>query len=145
MSEKIIVRASNPGLFETEANAVSHKSCPARTHFLFSLSLFLSLSLSLSLSLLRAVLLTRGQHWVRGESLNSIFHHGPVGINVESPEDALCVRGNIRYAHVQDPSPALKAPGMVSLGTDRETGLECSLLTSFSVCPAQCCSRQTSV
>ena len=57
LSEKIIVRASNPGQFETESNI----------------------------------------HWVRGESLNSIFHNGPVGINVDCPEDALCVRGNIRY------------------------------------------------
>lgn len=35
---------------------------------------------------------------MRGESLNSIFHNGPVGINVDCPEDALCVRGNIRLS-----------------------------------------------
>ena len=38
------------------------------------------------------------QHWVRGDSINSIFHNGPVGINVECPDDALCVRGNIRLS-----------------------------------------------
>lgn len=72
LSEKIIVRASNPGQFETESNV----------------------------------------HWVRGESLNSIFHNGPVGINVECPEDALCVRGNIRL------SGAVLQPSDVRLKTD---------------------------
>lgn len=55
-SEKIIVRASNPGQFETEQNI----------------------------------------HWVKGTTMNSVYHQGNVGINTDSPDEALCVRGNIR-------------------------------------------------
>eukprot|EP00048_Salpingoeca_helianthica_P020850 m.247729 g.247729 ORF g.247729 m.247729 type:complete len:628 (-) comp53036_c0_seq1:387-2270(-) len=72
VSEKVIVRASNPGLFENESNV----------------------------------------HWVKGQTVNSIVHNGPVGINVECPEDALCVRGNIRL------SGALLQPSDVRLKTD---------------------------
>lgn len=72
VSDRVIVRASNPGQFETESNV----------------------------------------HWVKGQSLNSVIHNGPVGINVDCPEDALCVRGNIRL------SGAVLQPSDVRLKTD---------------------------
>lgn len=34
--------------------------------------------------------------WIKGSLPNSTFHVGSVGINVEVPDEALCVHGNIR-------------------------------------------------
>lgn len=56
ISDRIIVRASNPALFETESSI----------------------------------------HWVRGNTANSIYHSGAIGINTDSPDEALSVHGNIR-------------------------------------------------
>ena len=57
-SENMIVRASNPGQFESEPNV----------------------------------------QWVKGQTINSIYHSGAVGINIDTPDEALCVRGNIRLS-----------------------------------------------
>lgn len=59
-SGKVVVRASNPGQFESGANL----------------------------------------QWVRGSTLDSITHTGAVGINNASPDEALCVDGNIRITGV---------------------------------------------
>eukprot|EP00050_Salpingoeca_kvevrii_P020450 m.98791 g.98791 ORF g.98791 m.98791 type:complete len:577 (-) comp8870_c0_seq1:310-2040(-) len=61
LSEKIIVRASNPRQFESDPSP-----SPARAM------------------------------WSRGAIENSVYHLGTVGINVEAPEEALCIAGNIR-------------------------------------------------
>lgn len=64
-SEKIIVRASNPGQFEND----------------------------MELS------------WQKGNTLDSIFHNGRVGINTDRPEEALVVHGNIKVTgHILQPS-----------------------------------------
>jgi len=55
ISDRIIVRASNPGQFETEPNT----------------------------------------YWVKGRTMDSIYHQGAVGINNDSPDEALCVDGNL--------------------------------------------------
>lgn len=57
-SQNLIVRASNPGQFESEPTVA----------------------------------------WVKGASAGSISHHGSVGINTDSPDEALCVQGNIRLS-----------------------------------------------
>jgi len=62
ISERIIVRASNPRQFENETPQV-HRSM-----------------------------------WIKGSMPNSTFHVGSVGINVEVPDEALCVHGNIRLS-----------------------------------------------
>ncbi|KAG8183036.1 hypothetical protein JTE90_015667 [Oedothorax gibbosus] len=64
-SEKIIVRASNPGQFEND----------------------------MELS------------WQKGQTLDSIFHNGRVGINTDRPEESLVVHGNIKVTgHILQPS-----------------------------------------
>ncbi|XP_054710958.1 myelin regulatory factor-like [Uloborus diversus] len=64
-SEKIIVRASNPGQFEND----------------------------MELS------------WQKGNTLDSIFHNGRVGINTDRPEESLVVHGNIKVTgHILQPS-----------------------------------------
>ena len=55
ISDRIIVRASNPGQFETEPNT----------------------------------------YWVKGRTMDSIYHQGAVGINNDAPDEALCVDGNL--------------------------------------------------
>ncbi|TRY94506.1 hypothetical protein DNTS_003536 [Danionella cerebrum] len=65
VSERIIVRASNPGLFESEGDAL----------------------------------------WQRGLIPDSIVYHGRVGINTDSPDEALVVCGNTKImGNVMHPS-----------------------------------------
>ncbi|XP_071809416.1 myelin regulatory factor-like protein isoform X2 [Asterias amurensis] len=56
VSQRIIVRASNPGQFESDVDVV----------------------------------------WQKGQTQDSIFHNGRIGIRTDQPEEALDVRGNIR-------------------------------------------------
>ncbi len=39
----------------------------------------------------------RDNVWIKGVAPNTTYHVGSVGINVEIPDEALCVHGNIRY------------------------------------------------
>ncbi|EDQ92338.1 uncharacterized protein MONBRDRAFT_13645 [Monosiga brevicollis MX1] len=57
-SQNIIVRASNPGLFESDT--------PVR--------------------------------WSRGQVNQSVYYDGHVGVMMDNPDEALCVRGNIRLS-----------------------------------------------
>ncbi|XP_076370063.1 myelin regulatory factor-like isoform X2 [Tachypleus tridentatus] len=64
-SDKIIVRASNPGQFESDAEL----------------------------------------SWQKGQTPDSIFHAGRVGINTDRPDDPLVVHGNIKITgHIIQPS-----------------------------------------
>ncbi|KAF8771004.1 Myelin regulatory factor like protein [Argiope bruennichi] len=66
-SERIIVRASNPGQFEND----------------------------MELS------------WQRGQSADSIYHAGRVGINTDRPDEALVIHGNLKVTgHIVQPSDA---------------------------------------
>ncbi|KAM4723130.1 myelin regulatory factor [Rhinophrynus dorsalis] len=55
-SERIIVRASNPGQFESDSEVL----------------------------------------WQRGQLPDTVFHHGRIGINMERPDEALVVHGNVK-------------------------------------------------
>lgn len=56
VSERIIVRASNPGQFESDSEVL----------------------------------------WQRGQTPDSVYHHGRVGINTDRPDEALVVHGNLK-------------------------------------------------
>lgn len=64
-SERIIVRASNPGQFESDVELC----------------------------------------WQRGQTADSIWHGGRVGINTERPDESLVVHGNLKVSgHIVQPS-----------------------------------------
>jgi hypothetical protein len=65
VSERIIVRASNPGQFENDMEAL----------------------------------------WNKGKTSESVYHTGRVGVNTDSPDEALTVHGNVKLTgHVISPS-----------------------------------------
>eukprot|EP00105_Crassostrea_gigas_P037206 XP_019921354.1 PREDICTED: myelin regulatory factor isoform X2 [Crassostrea gigas] len=65
VSEKIIVRASNPGQFDNDVDVT----------------------------------------WQKGQTPDSVYHVGRVGVNTEHPEEALTVHGNMRLTgHLLQPS-----------------------------------------
>ncbi|XP_055996738.1 myelin regulatory factor-like protein isoform X8 [Ostrea edulis] len=65
VSEKIIVRASNPGQFDNDMDVT----------------------------------------WQKGQTPDSVYHMGRVGVNTEHPEEALTVHGNMRLTgHLLQPS-----------------------------------------
>ncbi|XP_061181397.1 myelin regulatory factor-like isoform X2 [Saccostrea echinata] len=65
VSEKIIVRASNPGQFDNDMDVT----------------------------------------WQKGQTPDSVYHVGRVGVNTEHPEEALTVHGNMRLTgHLLQPS-----------------------------------------
>ncbi|CAG5119575.1 unnamed protein product, partial [Candidula unifasciata] len=67
VSDKIIVRASNPGQFENDVDAI----------------------------------------WQKGQSSESVYHMGKVGVNTDHPEESLTVHGNLRLTgHLTQPSDA---------------------------------------
>lgn len=37
-------------------------------------------------------------NWIKGSTMSSVYHNGAVGINTDSPDEALCVQGNIRLS-----------------------------------------------
>jgi len=64
-SERIIVRASNPGQFESDVEVI----------------------------------------WNKGKTADSIYHAGRVGINTDSPDEALTIHGNLKVSgHIVSPS-----------------------------------------
>ncbi|XP_038046808.1 myelin regulatory factor-like protein isoform X2 [Patiria miniata] len=67
VSERIIVRASNPGQFENDVDVM----------------------------------------WQKGQTQDSIYHAGRIGINTDRPDEALVVHGNVRITgHLMQPSDA---------------------------------------
>ncbi|EDV29520.1 uncharacterized protein TRIADDRAFT_18287, partial [Trichoplax adhaerens] len=64
-SEKIIIRASNPGQFESDGDSL----------------------------------------WAKGSSPDTVIHMGHVGINTQTPDEALVVHGNVKVTgHITHPS-----------------------------------------
>ncbi|XP_064480288.1 myelin regulatory factor-like protein isoform X2 [Ornithodoros turicata] len=80
-SERIIVRASNPGQFEND----------------------------MELS------------WQKGQTPESIFHSGRVGINTEKPDESLVVHGNVKLTgHIVQPSDQRAKTDVVELDTKEQ-------------------------
>lgn len=80
-SERIIVRASNPGQFEND----------------------------MELS------------WQKGQTADSIFHSGRVGINTEKPDESLVVHGNVKLTgHIVQPSDERAKSDVVELDTKEQ-------------------------
>ncbi|KAJ8666819.1 hypothetical protein QAD02_008481 [Eretmocerus hayati] len=82
-SERIIVRASNPGQFESEGSTVGPEST-----------------------------------WQRGIAPDIVYHTGRVGINIDRPDEALVVHGNIKVTgHIVQPSDARAKQSVRELDT----------------------------
>lgn len=73
-SEKLIVRASNPGLFDEHQQQTA---LPAVSNPL-------------------EIAATMAGGWLKGKSPDSTFHNGSVGIRHNMPDEALCVNGNVK-------------------------------------------------
>ncbi|CAG9770761.1 unnamed protein product [Ceutorhynchus assimilis] len=77
-SQKIIVRASNPGQFESDVELC----------------------------------------WQKGQTQDSVFHNGKVGINTDRPDESLVVHGNIKITgHIIQPSDMRAKKNIVELNT----------------------------
>jgi hypothetical protein len=77
-SQKIIVRASNPGQFESDVELC----------------------------------------WQKGQTQDSIFHNGKVGINTDRPDESLVVHGNIKVTgHIIQPSDIRAKKNIVECDT----------------------------
>ncbi|KAL1501325.1 hypothetical protein ABEB36_006667 [Hypothenemus hampei] len=77
-SQKIIVRASNPGQFESDVELC----------------------------------------WQKGQTQDSVFHNGKVGINTDRPDESLVVHGNIKITgHIIQPSDIRAKKNIVELNT----------------------------
>ncbi|ERL90242.1 myelin regulatory factor-like protein isoform X2 [Dendroctonus ponderosae] len=81
-SQKIIVRASNPGQFESDYSEMC---------------------------------------WQKGQSQDSVFHNGKVGINTDKPDEALVVHGNIKITgHIIQPSDIRAKKNIVKLDSGEQ-------------------------
>ncbi|CAH0548897.1 unnamed protein product [Brassicogethes aeneus] len=77
-SQKIIVRASNPGQFESDIELC----------------------------------------WQKGQTQDSIFHNGRVGVNTDRPDESLVVHGNIKITgHIIQPSDIRAKKNIVECNT----------------------------
>ncbi|XP_017769235.1 PREDICTED: myelin regulatory factor isoform X2 [Nicrophorus vespilloides] len=77
-SQKIIVRASNPGQFESDVELC----------------------------------------WQKGQTQDSIFHAGKVGVNTDRPDESLVVHGNIKITgHIVQPSDVRAKKNIVECNT----------------------------
>lgn len=77
-SQKIIVRASNPGQFESDVELC----------------------------------------WQKGQTQDSIFHNGKIGINTDRPDESLVVHGNIKVTgHIIQPSDIRAKKNIVECDT----------------------------
>ncbi|XP_030749081.1 myelin regulatory factor isoform X2 [Sitophilus oryzae] len=80
-SQKIIVRASNPGQFESDVELC----------------------------------------WQKGQTQDSVFHNGKVGINTDRPDESLVVHGNIKITgHIIQPSDIRAKKNIVELNTAKQ-------------------------
>jgi hypothetical protein len=99
ISDKLIVRASNPGHFEQD---------------------------------------TPGAAWCKGNAPNSLFHNGLVGINNNTPSEALCVDGNVRVTGtVLQPSDRRVKTDIVPIDTAIQlSNIRALPLYSYNLTPA---------
>ncbi|XP_022907094.1 myelin regulatory factor-like protein isoform X1 [Onthophagus taurus] len=80
-SQKIIVRASNPGQFENDVELI----------------------------------------WQKGQTQDSVFHAGKVGINTDRPDEALVVHGNLKITgHIIQPSDIRAKKNIVDCDTRQQ-------------------------